>query len=410
MTRQLVSRVGNWVAGDDFFGRELEVSNLVRRLEEGAHVSLAAQRRIGKTSLLHQVARLLEGRFVCLYVDLEDCRDAADAVVAITLAAKKHTLLWTKIRSAFDNVLGGIESIGADQFAIKLRDGVAGDWRAKGDRILGDLATSALPVVLMLDEVPVLLTRMLRDEGRPRPGGVREADGFLSWLRKGCIAHAGSLRIVVTGSIGLEPVARQVGLSGTLNVYTPFELGPWQPEVAIACLAALARNYSIELDADAAEEMVELIGCCIPYHVQLFFQLLEEDSRRRPRAAVSRADVQRVYATRMLSSRGHAELAHLEERLRLVIPSEQLPFVLDLLTEAAVVGVLTATAALRLAADGLPPTLDHREALRSTLGILEHDGYLRGDPDGHRFESKLLRDWWNARFGAFYQRTSQRSP
>jgi len=43
----------------------------------------------------------------------------------------------------------------------------------------------------------------------------------------------------------------------------------------------------------------------------------------------------------MLSIQGHAQLSHLEERLKMVLGPELHPFALELLTEVATVGVLT---------------------------------------------------------------------
>jgi hypothetical protein len=73
---------------------------------------------------------------------------------------------------------------------------------------------------------------------------------------------------------------------------------------------------------------------------------------------------------------------------------------LDLLTEAAVVGTLTADATRVLAmvhfgGDWVAPA-------RDVLGILEHDGYLRSREGGYVFASALLKDWWRARFQFAY--------
>ncbi len=404
------TRVGPYVTGDDFFGRDDELTRLGELLTDGAHVSLVAQRRIGKTSLLHEVALRLKTGLTCLYVDLQDCHDAGDAIAAIAFAARAHTSLWTKVQATFSNVLDRIESIGPDELKLQLRNGVVGDWRAKGDRLLGDLASADPPVVLMLDELPVLLVRVLRDEaGQPRPGGRDAADQLLSWLRKGAIAHTGRLRLVLTGSIGLGPIARQVGLSGTLNVYQPFLLEPWTPQTAINALAALEAQGRITLEEDARQEVVARLGSCIPYHVQLFYSQLEEDARRHRRQRVTRLDVERVYTSRMLSNHAHAELAHMEERLRLMVPSTLHALTLDLLTEAAVVGALSTEAALILARDHQPEGSTPDRALQDIFSVLEHDGYLERGPDGkRRFVSHLLRDWWRARFGEFYTPAYQR--
>jgi hypothetical protein len=43
------------------------------------------------------------------------------------------------------------------------------------------------------------------------------------------------------------------------------------------------------------------------------------------------------------------------------------------------------------------------------LGVLEHDRYLEQRPDhSYAFVSRLLRDWWDRRFGHTYTRVSQR--
>jgi len=51
----------------------------------------------------------------------------------------------------------------------------------------------------------------------------------------------------------------------------------------------------------------------------------------------------------------------------------------------------------------------NREVLREILGILEHDGYIQRDPHGdYRPVSKLVNDWWKARFAFGYTPASER--
>ena len=75
----------NWVDGDRFFDREAELALLSERVRNGHHTLLTAQRRMGKTSLVRELLRRLkdEGRFRTVFVDVEDARTAADAVVEI---------------------------------------------------------------------------------------------------------------------------------------------------------------------------------------------------------------------------------------------------------------------------------------------------------------------------------------
>ena len=56
---------GNWVQGDRFFDREVDLGALAERVRDGSHTLLTAQRRMGKTSLVRELLRRLtdEGGF-----------------------------------------------------------------------------------------------------------------------------------------------------------------------------------------------------------------------------------------------------------------------------------------------------------------------------------------------------------
>ncbi len=202
----------------------------------------------------------------------------------------------------------------------------------------------------------------------------------------------------MTGSIGFAPILRQAGLSATINNFKPFHLEPWDQSTAVGCLRALANGGGLRFEDGAAEKATEMLGCCIPHHVQMFFAHLYENCKRRGDTLCTELDVEHVYRTAMLSTRGHAELSTFEERLKIMVGSEGVPFVLDLLTEAAVVGILDADAVSILRTDYRLGDRSGLERTREVLDILDHDGYLRKTPAGFVFVSNLLRDWWRARF------------
>ena len=133
------------------------------------------------------------------------------------------------------------------------------------------LAEADLPVLLLIDEAPILINRMLKgDDYRITPERRSNADVFLSWLRNNSLQHQGKIRLVLSGSIGLGPILRQGRLSATLNNFELFELKPWDDATAIGCLEALAAEYNIELGDGVAATMIDLLGCSIPHHVQKY--------------------------------------------------------------------------------------------------------------------------------------------
>ena len=287
MIKPLSPALGNYVTGNAFFGRDTELALLRSRLLSRQHVTLVAQRRMGKTSLCKESARRYGEEFSFFYVDLQHKRDGADAVAAIAAAAREHVGAWTKVRTVFENLVGAVDSVGNENLSLRLRDAIAGDWRPQGERVLRALEGLPAPAVLILDELPILLTNMMLDrDGRWRQGGREAAAELLEWLRASCIAAQGQVVVVVTGSVGLGPVAARAGASGALNHYAEVSLGPWDAPVAMAAAEALLANHGLTLEADAAEEMVICLGSCIPYHVQLLVDHVAQDATRARRASV----------------------------------------------------------------------------------------------------------------------------
>ena len=407
---------GNWVDGDRFFDRDAELEALMERVADGRHTLLTAQRRMGKTSLVRETLRRLAeaGKFEPLFVDLEDAEGAEDAIAEIaahTLAAQGT---WLPIKRAFANFLeqagDRVEELEVTELKVKLRAGTdRGNWKERGDAVFKALARHEKPVVLAIDELPILVNRLLKgDDYRITPGRRQEADAFLSWLRKVGQAHR-TVCLILSGSVSLEPILRQAGLSAHANIFSPFELEPWSQETAADCLEALALNYDLDLSFDVRQRMCRKLRCCIPQHVQQFFDYLHEYLRRAGSSVATPDDVAHVYNTYMLGIRGAIDLDHYRSRLEMVLGRDGCRVAIELLTEAAVNdGVLT---------DQVIDSYD--ECFRSledfhgapgtdVLPVLEHDGYLGRTSDGYRFVSGLIEDWWRARFGVHFTPNSDR--
>ncbi len=173
-------------------------------------------------------------------------------------------------------------------------------------------------------------------------------------------------------------------------------------------MQALAANYGIQFEDGVLRSMLERLGVCVPHHVQMYFGHVYSTCRRRGLDTCSAELAKEVYDHSMLASRGHAELSHLEERLKLVLGLDLLPLALDLLTEAAVVGRLTVDATAFISRAFFQEPADVRTNLRHVMDILVHDGYLQQEEGGWVFVSKLVRDWWKGRFEMGYLPAARR--
>ena len=405
MEKKLKRALGKVVSGDLFWDREKEKELFIGRIREGANILLVAQRRMGKTSLLAEVANILQDEFIVLFIDLQDAKSGPDAIAKMGMEIHKYNAsLFEKIKGVFGNILDKVEGINAGDFGITLRAGIPkSDWTNRGDKLLETLTKEEKRIVIMIDELPILINKILRSkEGNITPESKAEAEEFMSWVRKNSIKHQGRISFVLSGSIGLGPVLHQVGLSATINNFVPFELPAWDKNTAVSCLKALGLEYGIEYEEGILETICNLLGSPIPHHVQMFFGHIYDRCKMKETTRCTKKDVQTIYQQDMLSARGQTELMHYEERLKMVLGEDCAALAFDMLTEAAVEKVLTHEAIQAFQKQYTFESRSVEDVQQEIIWVLEHDGYLRKNTKGYLFVSKLLRDWWKARYSNVY--------
>ena len=398
---------GNWVSGDDFFGRGRELDVLESRVRERNHVLLTGQRRMGKTSVARELGRRLERQeWVFLFADLEAATCAEDAVAEIAAAARIAGVARS-VRARAAEVWRGfrdrIEEVGAgrEEFRMKFRGELnAGNWRRCGGELIRACAEHERPALLVMDELPIFLKRMLRDE----QDGRKRVDEFLSWLRREMQDVEGkSLSLIVSGSIGLEPLVRRLSIPDRINHFYSFRLGPWDRRASIECFELLAGDCGLSIEDDVAAAVYKKLGIGIPHHVQSFFARLQDFAAMQGRDRLTAADVEEVYRTQLLGPSGQNDLVHYETRLAEGLAEKDRRIAMEILAEAAAQQAFGADA--RRGLERLYSRLvdDAPARIADTLEVLEHDGYLQADSAGvYRFPSHLLRDYFKARFAGHH--------
>ena len=389
------SSTGRWVSGDNFFDRTDELAWLESKVQDGNHILLTGQRRMGKTSIARELgARLERDGWNLIFASTEGARDEENAISSIASAA--YSLI--PVRARLSRWLGEqveIEDVELRYVGVKIRATVTkATWRRQGHELVKLCADHATPVLLVVDELPIFLARLLR-----RDDGPERVDDFLSWLREAFQrVEGGSPVLLVSGSIGLVPLVQRLRIPNRIDYLRERRLGPWNRETSIECLQRLASAYDLTMDHGAADTVYERLGIGVPHHVQLFFARLQDSTAVRESGRITTEDVDVVYRTEMLGRDGRKELHHYDSRLKEALGdnrSYQIAGVI--LAEAATQQVFTAGA--RRALEGLYS--DKVEGAGDRIGlvldILVHDGYLEQQSDGYRFLSRWLKDWWSAR-------------
>ena len=402
------SSTGRWVSGNNFFDRRAELKALETLVCDGNHVLLTGQRRMGKTSVAQELGRQLKTRnpeWVFLFVDIEDATCAEDVIAEIAKAAHPVRGILSNLMATMGRWIGdNVDEVSAGDFGVKVRAGLnPGTWRRDGEALLRDCAGYDKPVFLVIDELPVFLNRMLRDDG-----DIKRVDEFLSWLRKGVqdfqdddrsSGGGPALVLMVSGSIGLAPLVGRLGISDRINHLHTFRLGPWTRDVSVECFERLADSYDLKIENGVATAVYEKLGIGVPHQVQSFFARLQSFAIMHDRETLRVDDVEEIYRTELLGPSGQNDLAHYETRLKDGLDEESYPVAMEIIAEAAIQDVFTANARRCLERLYASVVHDAPGCVASSLNVLEHDGYLEKVGDsGYCFPSRLLKDWWAARF------------
>lgn len=391
------SSTGRWVTGANFFDRQVELEQLRQRVVDGNHVSLTGQRRMGKTSVARELGRRLEeDGWVFLFADIEGAPGPEDVVAEIAKAVHPVRPLASRFASSMKRWIGdNIKEISALDFGVRIRAALdSANWRRHGERLLAECARFDRPVLLVINELPIFLKRILAEDDGPR-----KIDEFLSWFRQVLQDHAdGSLVVIVSGSIGLRPLVERLGIPDRINHLDPFRLGPWDRDDSVACFRALAGNYDLAMDDDVPGAVYDKLGIGIPHHVQSFFARLRDHSIKTGGARLTVDDVAQVYQNELLGPSGQNDLVHYETRLKDGLDDHGFSLAMEILAEAAVTEQFDGEARRLLAADYERIIEDVAACITHTLEVLVHDGYLDQSDGVFRFPSRLLRDWWLARF------------
>lgn len=299
---------------------------------------------MGKTSIMQELGRQLQDDgWTFLFCDVEAANCPEDVIAEIEHSAR------VVVQSPLKRFTGGmgrqivskIEELDVYNLRIKIRAEIdAGNWKHHGKNLLQDCAKNEKPVLLVIDKLPIFLKRMLDyDQDSKR------VDELLSWLRgEFQQLDQDGLVLIVSGSIGLQPLVLRLGLSDRVNYLYPYRLGPWNRDTCIRCFECLANSSEVSIENGVAESVYEALGIGIPHHIQSFFRRLNDFVMRRQLEQVKIEHVNIVYRTELLAPTGRIDLGHYRSRLKDALTEESYTIAEIILAEAAIRGMFTSEA------------------------------------------------------------------
>jgi hypothetical protein len=381
--------VGQTPRGNDFFPRNAIINKIYRRLESGENLFLAAPRRVGKTSIMRAMEDAPRDNFQFVYIITESINNVEDyyhKLLTATLGSEALSKLAQK-REGIKNLVRDI----AGNISIKLpwielqvnKQDERETYQSAFEKLLTKLDTGEDAIVIMIDEFPQTVENIRETHGN------QVAETFLRLNRAQRQTTNSKIRFILTGSIGLPAVVKKLTSDSVINDLNVVEIPPLLVVEATDMCEKLLREYHVDFDESVVPYLLERISWLIPFHIQLGVQelidLFENNNQR-----LNKNDVDKAFQ-QMLNLRNDIYFNHYYTRLHEAFPKDQCDVALHLLARLGENESLTVEE-VRTIANNLSP-----RDLEGLLESLEYDGYIFFDAPqkSYRFQSALLREWWN---------------
>jgi hypothetical protein len=376
----------------DIFGRDSFIDNLWRVLENNS-VRMEAERRIGKTSILHKMEAEPPAEWEVVLLDVENVHSAAEFAERVCEKVHERLTGWKKQGRRFGAFLESLGGMKLGQFTLPEKKQQPADyWKKLLIAAIEDLVeqqkAAGKRVVFLFDEMPWMLSAIANGQ-RDGKQTTMEILDVLRGLRQSTTTGQG-FRMVLCGSVGMHHILAELELAGyrnkPVNDMMLIEVAPLAAGVATELAARLIAGEQLAGDSDAAARIAEVVGG-FPYYIQWVVSRLSTAG-----CPATRAEIDAAVKWLLTADHDPCALRHFLKRIPSYYPTQP-KIVLALLDHAA--KVQTPLSQADLINVGKSAATCDADQVRDLLHQLAMDHYLIRDTDGrYSFRSALLRRWW----------------
>lgn len=365
-----------------------ERAELKRRFSSGASVLMLAPRRVGKTWLLNKIDEDLKSAgWLCIKIDVEGMRSENEFLRALCNEIEKTQALTDRVKlHLFQRFKQLTTHVQDGNLAAAIGDV---DPREFLETLISSLNHEEPETLILIDEIALFIHVLAQED----PDGARS---LLYHLRKLQQSFT-KVRWFLTGSVGLDVVARRHNMLGALLGIDSFPLDPFSEEAARAYLDELCESAQISqpfsLDEKSFRHLADELGWLSPYYLrQIALQMRPTGPVASAYPLATVADVEAAFV-RLLSPNQRLHFAAWEEHIDKNfgdLETGRLRAVLNIVCAEAD-GEIETTILTAITPAGEAVT---QSSLKALLSSLETDGFLQNVKGRWSFRSGLLRRYW----------------
>ncbi len=379
--------VGQAVRKSDFWDRTDELEDIWDAIESGSHILISAPRRVGKTSIMYKILDEPKANYIPVYIDTESADSQnefwqklfhalteEDFVNGLENSAKT---LWSKLKAI------KITKISAT--GVELGDGELLDYKAAFKRLIKDL-DSDKKLIIMIDEFAQTIENIIKYENE----GIKSTISLLQAQRelRQDIKFSQKVSFIYAGSIGLESVVAKIGAIKHINDLNSLKISPLSRSEAQEFTQQLFAKNNVNITPDDIMYLLDKIEWLIPFYIQLLAQEIKRLHRKEAKVTPQMID---QAIENSLQHRQHFETWF--SKIKVAFKNNDYLFAKEILNTISENRTMTSLNIANIASKHSLNDDDSREIMHSLID----DGYINNNDNinEYRFNSALLRMWWN---------------
>ena len=385
----MVCKIGPPVEGDNFFGREKEITNVWKKIADGNNFLFPSPRRVGKSSFAKRILKdAKQNKWHTIEINLEYIHTEADFLETFVKELQKLSW-WDQVKDSGGKLLQGLKKLkpAVDLGGVK----VSVDWENEKTNVYQQFEKTFAhdkPTLIFLDELGVFLNSITTDENKAKP-----AEQLLHWLRKLRQVSGTQVRWMFCSSVSIESFTHRYLISDTINDLLPYRLKAFSSAESIAFLQALSSSAEVSLSEENCKYIVDKIDYCLPFFLQLIFQKVETMVTTEG-FDLTIETIDESYSDLLNENHFNTWVERIERQYK--PNASDLKLILKYLSQEK--GGASRAQLMNRVSTKYPDPEQAEELLNKLLYILKNDGYLDIREGKYLFRSPLLRDFWLTRF------------
>jgi uncharacterized protein len=382
---------GDAATGERYLRRPHINEEFWREVGKGNHILFVAPRRVGKTSIMKDLAENAPDGYACIYQNIEGVKTRNEFYRRLF-----EIILQCIERSNFQkakDLLGlWIKKYGVSEVTksgVKFQEKEI-DYENELRNMIPELVKTEVHTVIFLDEFAEVINKLKKQNLQD------DAIAILHTMRE--IRSDEDFRkftIVYAGSIGLQFVIKSLDRLKLINDLHAIDTGALSIEETRQLVHQITHEATINFTDDVTNYLAEKLGHLLPYYVQLMIEEANVLAMRANEPNITNDNIDAAFNGVLSKNRNFDDwLGRLKD-----YQGEQFPFINELLIICAHKDRITVQEIYNLALDN---KYKRQDDYMDYVDELVNDGYIVAVERGvYRFISPFLQQFWTNKFPVY---------